>query len=107
MLAPIDDRLALDHVWPADHLDEALGNRADLFDVGGARHDDAELVAAEAGRLGVLTQCLGDATGDGLEQKVSGGLAHRFVDGLEVVEADAERRSEATVVSMAESSSAA
>ena len=70
-----------------DALRQASGRRGVL-----AGHQDGELVAAEPRHhLGVVELGRDDA-GDGLQHRVSGGVAEQVVDLLEAVEVEAEHR---------------
>ena len=78
--------LALELERLADRGGEPVGDAADVVEVLDALEQDHELVAAEAGDHVVGAQLVGEALGDGDQQLVTGAVAERVVDDLEVVD---------------------
>ena len=67
---------------------QPLGHGQRALEVGRVVGEDRELVAAQAGDEVAGADRVGDPLGDGLEERVAGGVAERVVDDLEVVEVD-------------------
>ena len=82
--------VALDHIWLADDLDEALREDSQLLRRLHFRHQHSELVAAEARCRIPRAQDAFDARGDILQQAVADRMAERVIDQLEVIEVYAQ-----------------
>ena len=92
MLMSDDDLVAVDLIRLDDRVPNALCERGRVRGLLQLRHDDGELVAAEAGNRVELPDAAAQPVGDDLQQLVADRMSERVVDALEMIEVEAQHR---------------